>query len=57
MTYDLCCAECSTATNACERGWRGFLADADDEPAEVVILCPACAESECPRRETRLDES
>ena len=41
MTYDLSCAECSTATNACERGWRGFLADADDEPAEVADPLPS----------------
>jgi hypothetical protein len=51
MPYYLFCAECSSATNACERGWRAFLTDEESEPTAVGILCPECAEREFgPRR-------
>jgi hypothetical protein len=59
MTYYLFCQECPNVANQFERGWRGFLTDEEYEPAEVVVLCPACAEREFgpPVRRTRLEES
>jgi hypothetical protein len=59
VTYDLFCVECSSATNVCEPGWRGFLTDDEYEPAEIVILCPLCAEREFgpASRKLRSDEN
>jgi hypothetical protein len=43
------CAECEAAwPPADEARWRAYLGcdETIDEPAEVVILCPTCAERE-----------
>lgn len=42
------CAECEAAwLPADEERWRAYLGDDDlDEPAEVVLYCPYCAERE-----------
>jgi len=59
MPYYLFCAECASATNVCERGWRGYLTDDEYEPAEVAILCRTCAEREFgpPKNRLRSEES
>jgi hypothetical protein len=54
--YYLFCVECSAATDVYVRGWRGFLTDDEFEPAEVAILCPACAERESGQQQLRLRE-
>ncbi len=59
MAHNLSCIECGLLTTVFERGWRGFLTDDEFGPAEVAILCPACAEREfgsC-RRALTEDES
>ena len=44
----LLCAECHVRSDEHARGWRALLADdpRDDEPEEVGVYCPACAERE-----------
>ncbi len=41
------CIECRRES-ATGRHWRAYLADdpEDDDPPEVVVLCPSCAERE-----------
>ena len=58
LSHVLFCAECSTVGEEFERGWRGYLTDDEEGPAEVAILCPGCAEREFgPRRNrTRTEE-
>jgi len=46
-TAILVCVECGAATDRSERGWRAWLtAEENDEPAEVVVLCPGCSQRE-----------
>ena len=54
MSHFLFCVECCVATDEFELGWRGFLTDEEYGPAEVAILCPACAEREFGPRQLRL---
>jgi hypothetical protein len=43
----LTCAECGREQRAGERGGRAYLTvDETDEPEEVVVYCPDCAERE-----------
>ena len=44
-TEALVCVECGNVT-AHGIGWRGYLTADDEEPVEVVILCPECAARE-----------
>lgn len=43
------CVECHVATSSFEPGWRAYLTalpdddEGDDEPVEVVVLCPECS--------------
>jgi hypothetical protein len=39
---ELVCDECGSAYGG-ERGWRGYLTQ---EPREVAVFCPGCAERE-----------
>jgi hypothetical protein len=29
-----------------ERGWRAYLTDDEDDPAEAAVYCPECADRE-----------
>jgi hypothetical protein len=41
------CAECGDETEADARGWQARLVGGvDDEPEEVAVFCPKCAERE-----------
>jgi hypothetical protein len=40
----LTCVECGREQADREGGWRAYLTD--DEPAEAVVFCPDCAQSE-----------
>jgi hypothetical protein len=41
------CIECDIVATGSADGWKAYFAGgADDEPAEVVIYCPACAARE-----------
>jgi hypothetical protein len=40
------CVECSREQAASKRGWKAYLTVDEDEPAEAVVYCPACAERE-----------
>jgi hypothetical protein len=40
------CAECGREQAVDERGWRAYLTDDSDEPAEAVVFCPDCARRE-----------
>lgn len=43
----LVCMECKESSDACARGWRGYLVDRDDDGQdEVVFYCPVCASRE-----------
>jgi hypothetical protein len=42
---NLRCVECGREQPAGEPGWKAYLT-VDDEPAEAVFYCPACAASE-----------
>jgi hypothetical protein len=42
-TRRLECLDCGT-TSPYERGWQAFLTD--DDPPEIAIYCPECAERE-----------
>ena len=59
MNYYLFCVECPSTTNVFEHGWHVFLTDDKEEPPEVVVLCPMCAEREFgpPIRNTRTEEN
>jgi hypothetical protein len=59
MTGYLFCEKCPNVANMFGRGWRSFLKDDEDEPTEVVILCPTCADREFgpPIRRTRSEEN
>jgi hypothetical protein len=49
LTTQLECVACARAVAGFERGWLAYLAAMDpdaDEPVEVAIYCPACAEFE-----------
>jgi hypothetical protein len=49
VTTQLECVACARSIERFERGWRAYLAAMDpaaDEPVEVAIYCPACAEFE-----------
>lgn len=57
MPYPIVCVECASAAAEFERGWRGYLTDDENEPAEVAILCPECAEPEFGPLRHRTDET
>jgi hypothetical protein len=58
VNYYLFCEECPDIANEYECGWRGFHTDDEDEPTEVVILCPICArEFGSPIKRTRSEEN
>ncbi len=40
------CDQCQTATARTVRGWRAYIAAADDDckGSSVTVLCPDCAE-------------
>jgi len=42
------CAECGTLSLGDALGWRAYIAEIpeDEEPPEVAIYCPTCAEIE-----------
>jgi hypothetical protein len=40
------CIACEGIPDELARGWRGYLTDAQDEPATVLWYCPECAERE-----------
>jgi hypothetical protein len=40
------CTECGRKQRPDERGWRAYLNDDEDEPAEAVVYCPECAARE-----------
>jgi hypothetical protein len=40
------CIECGEISEGSARGWRAFLTDAEEEPAEVAVYCEACAGDE-----------
>jgi hypothetical protein len=49
----LTCVECATTSTGKAAGWRAYLVDwrvwradlrDEDEPFEVVVFCPGCAE-------------
>jgi hypothetical protein len=44
----LVCKECGTTASGNAEGWKAEIADdlRDDDPPEVVILCPRCWERE-----------
>jgi hypothetical protein len=42
----LTCIECGREQAAGERGWRAYLTDDEDAPAEAIVYCPTCAERE-----------
>ena len=47
LTAQLECVECAQSVDRFERGWRAYLALMDpeaEEPVEVAIYCPTCAE-------------
>jgi hypothetical protein len=46
MAYFLLCVECKELTNEFARGWRAYLTDDEEGPAEAFVLCGACAERE-----------
>jgi ribosomal protein L44E len=49
LTAQLECVECAQSVNRFERGWRAYLALMDpeaEEPVEVAVYCPTCAEFE-----------
>ena len=54
MTNCLSCGECHAVSDETASGWRGFLTDDEYEPAEVLILCPDCAQREFGPRQLRL---
>jgi hypothetical protein len=54
VSYCLSCAECRVVSDDTARGWRSFLTDDEYEPAEVLILCPECAQREFGPRQLRM---
>jgi hypothetical protein len=43
---DVRCVECALTADT-TAGWKAFLTGGfDDEPVEIVVYCPACAERE-----------
>lgn len=42
----LVCEECGRVSPENERGWTAYLTTDEDEPAEAVVYCPACAANE-----------
>ena len=43
----LVCAECVKVSDERADGWRAYVAGGEDqEPVEVVVLCPGCVERE-----------
>jgi hypothetical protein len=46
FTNRLQCAECGRVSRDKERGWRAYLTDDEEEPAEVVVCCPECGQRE-----------
>jgi hypothetical protein len=49
----LACVECGREQAGGERGWRAYLTTDEDEPAEALVYCPACAAREFGRRGAR----
>ena len=45
-TNRLRCVECGRVSRENERGWTAHLTVDEDEPVEVVVLCPDCDERE-----------
>jgi hypothetical protein len=54
VTNCLSCVECHAVSDETASGWRGFLTDDEYEPAEVLILCPDCAQREFGPRQLRM---
>ena len=46
LTERLTCVDCGREQAVDERGWRAYLTDDEDEPAEAVVHCPECAARE-----------
>jgi hypothetical protein len=48
MGESLKCEECGAEPDFQAHGWRAFIAPRpeEDEPPEVVVYCPECAERE-----------
>lgn len=40
------CLECGVVSDDSARGWRAYLGRFDEEPVEVCVYCPDCAERE-----------
>jgi hypothetical protein len=40
------CVECGRVSLEGKRGWRAYLTDDEDEPAEVVVYCRECDKRE-----------
>lgn len=40
---NLSCVECGREQAVDERGWRAYVTNDEDEPAEAIVYCPECA--------------
>jgi hypothetical protein len=43
---NLQCVDCGRVSRENERGWRAYVTDDEDEPAEALVYCPDCAKRE-----------
>jgi hypothetical protein len=46
------CVECGATAGDNAKGWKAYLTDDEEEPAEAAIYCPDCAELEFSSDET-----
>jgi hypothetical protein len=40
----LVCHACEAVADRCERGWRAYLTAGRRSDAELIVVCPDCAE-------------